>query len=482
MANNVVNEADQNMAQIISLLYIIFVCFSVLNIKVSILDSNYYSIKSFEILDKENRAKIDISNRIINNNYKKINSTNYGHTYILIKNRLEQSYNKIDKLLTLINTDFDKKGETIFTQFNKRKLIDNTLNSKDGIPLIKNDLFELSNYINATSLKISTYLDEFIPIKDSITNFKGNKQIWESYLFLHKPTAMSYMQLVRIKLLISHTQLLYQEEALKQIGYKPTYFSNQYPEKYDVKNKIKSLNDSFNLIQNNITFNSKVPIKNDVLTNLVPDKPVSNKTSDIVIDDIFNKILQTIHTENIFAGLNTVLFSDFDFLIGKDVDIEIEPKINVINKDKKFIANFNRVGEYLLKFYDLRTGEKKLLFQKKVYANKMPDPILRLKGENLGNFNVYLKDLITSERLEAILNINNLDYFPGRINSFRVLRIHAGVEAESVTNFGEIFQSNTQKLIASLQKSDFVVFDNINVSLIDGTSRKPPPLLYKISN
>ena len=52
------NGTDLKRTQIVTLLYIIFVCFSVLNIKISILDSNSYSIKSFEILDKENRKKI----------------------------------------------------------------------------------------------------------------------------------------------------------------------------------------------------------------------------------------------------------------------------------------------------------------------------------------------------------------------------------------------------------------------------------------
>jgi len=466
MSINVENDSDKKRAQIISLLYIIFVCFSVLNIKISILDSNFYSIKSFEVLDKENRTKIDLSNTIINNNYDKINSTASGHEYILIKNRLQKSYDKLNGLLDLINKDFKKNDETLFTQFNKKKLIESTLNSENGIPAIKKDLFELSKFINSSSMKISSYLEEFVPISDSIVNFKGNKQSWESYLFLHKPTAMSYMQLVRIKLLISHTQLLYQEEALNQIGYKPTYFSNEFPETYDVKNKITAITESL-----------KMPL------NFIPEiDPISNSKSINLTDDIFNKILQTIHTENIFAGLNTVLFSDFDLQLGKDVEIEIEPKVNSSYKDKTFIANFNRVGDYTLKFYDLRSGEKKLLFKKIVYANKMPDPILRLKGENLGNFNVSIKDITSSERLEAILTINNLEYFPGRINSFRVMKIHAGIEAETVVNYGELFQSNTQKLISGLQKNDFIIFDNINVSLVDGTSRKPPPLLYKITN
>ncbi|MEI6586628.1 MAG: hypothetical protein WCL56_11105 [Sediminibacterium sp.] len=458
--------ADLKRAQIISLLYIIFVCFSVLNIKMSILDSNYYSIKSFEALDKENRKKIDLSNIIIKSNFQRIDSTNSGHTYLLISEKLNQSYNKVQSLLSLIDAEFKKNGQTVFTEFNKRNLIEKVLKSDNGIPVIKKDLFALAKYINSSPLKIPSYLDDFVPITDSILNFKGKKQLWESYLFLHKPTAMSYMQLVRIKLLITHTQLLYQEEALKQIGYKATYYSTQFPETYEVKNNIKVISEAI-----------KEPVKP-----AVEEKVVNTKTSDIVIDDIFNKILQTIHTENIFAGLNTVLFSDFNFVVGKDVEIEIEPKVNVISKDLKFIANFNRVGEYELKFYDLRTGSKKLLFQKKVYANKMPDPILRIKGETLGNYNISTKDLSSSERLEAILFINNLDFFPGRINSYRVTRLHAGAEQESVINYGELFQSNTQKVFSNLQKNDFIIFDNMNVSLLDGTSRKPPPLLYKITN
>lgn len=460
------NGADLKRAQIVTLLYIIFVCFSVLNIKISILDSNSYSIKSFEILDKENRKKIDLSNTIIQNNLSQIDSTAKGHQFLLIRTRLNTSYNKVNGILDLINSEFKKKGKNLETEFNKRNLIEKILKSEQGLPVIKKDLFDLSKYINESPYKIPSYLEDFVPIADSIVNFKGKKQLWDSYLFLHKPTAMSYMQLVRIKLLITHTQLLYQEAALKEIGYLPTFFSKKNPELYEVKNNVKS-----------ITEEAKKPI-----VNVTTVEVKNTKTSDIVIDDIFNKILKTIHTENIFAGLNTVLFSDFDFEMGKDVDVEITPKVNVSNTNNSFVANFNRVGEYNLKFYDLRSGTRKLLFEKKLTANKLPDPILRVKGENLGNFNISTKDLISSERLEASLYINNLNYFPGRINSYRVLRVHGGLDAESVINYGEIFQSNTQRLIASIEKNDYIIFDNINVSLVDGTSRKPPPIMYKIIN
>ncbi|MFN5985715.1 MAG: hypothetical protein ACK42B_02410, partial [Chitinophagaceae bacterium] len=191
------------------------------------------------------------------------------------------------------------------TEFNRRNLIEKILTSDQGLPVIKKDLFELSKYINNTPYKIPSYLEEFVPIADSIVNFKGKKQLWDSYLFLHKPTAMNYMQLVRIKLLITHTQLLYQEAALKEIGYLPTFFSKNNPAMYELKNNVKI-----------IAQEAKEP--KEIVRDFTSTEIKNTKTSDIVIDDIFNKILKTIHTENIFAGLNTTLFSDFDFEIGKD--------------------------------------------------------------------------------------------------------------------------------------------------------------------
>ena len=460
------NGADLKRTQIVTLLYIIFVCFSVLNIKISILDSNSYSIKSFEILDDENRKKIELSNTIIQNNFSQLDTNAKAHSYLLIRTRLNQSYNKLNDILNLINSEFKKQGKSLETEFNRRNFIEKILTSDKGLPIIKKDLFELSSYINESPYKIPSYLEEFVPIADSIVNFKGKKQLWDSYLFLHKPTAMNYMQLVRIKLLITHTQLLYQEAALKEIGYLPTFFSKKNPALYELKNNVKV-----------IAKEAKEPVQEFTSTEMK-----NTKTSDIVIDDIFNKILKTIHTENIFAGLNTTLFSEFDFEIGKDVDIEITPKVNIASTNKNFIANFNRVGEYNLKFFDLRSGTGKLLFEKKITANKLPDPVLRVKGENLGNFSISMRDLGNSERLEANLFIYNLNFFPGRINSYRVLRVHSGVDAESVINYGEIFQSNTQRLIAKLEKNDYIIFDNINVALFDGTSRKPPPIMYKIIN
>ena len=53
-------QVDVKRYQIISLLYIVFICFSVINIKISVLDSNIYTIKSLQALYKEELKKVDI--------------------------------------------------------------------------------------------------------------------------------------------------------------------------------------------------------------------------------------------------------------------------------------------------------------------------------------------------------------------------------------------------------------------------------------
>jgi hypothetical protein len=258
--------------------------------------------------------------------------------------------------------------------------------------------------------------------------------------------------------LITKTQLLYQEAALAEIGYQPTYFSQFNPKLYVLKSTVKE-------------YKEEELIK--------PGQKVVNIT-DEVFDDLFKKILYSLHTENIIVGLNNTLLNDFDFMMGKDFDIEISPRVNIAKSDKNYRVVFNKVGEYSLKFYDLRKGTKKVLFEKKINVNPIPDPVVKVKGDNMGNYTISVKDLLSAERLEAKLEVNNLNYFPGRINSYKVVRIHNGKEEESANNYGELFQSPTQKVLGALKKNDILIFDNVNMSLVDGSTRSAAPIIYKI--
>ena len=113
-------HVDVKRYQIISLLYIIFICFSVLNIKVSLLDSNTYAIKSFESIEEEVQKKITISKLIVVNNDAKLSLSPKAKSYLLISARLSKSHEVISALIEKVQVDLKKLNETVYTQFNSR--------------------------------------------------------------------------------------------------------------------------------------------------------------------------------------------------------------------------------------------------------------------------------------------------------------------------------------------------------------------------
>jgi hypothetical protein len=452
-------HVDVKRYQIISLLYIVFICFSVISIKISILDSNIYTIRSLQALDKEEAKKINISNKIIEDNLVLLNNNAKAESYLKIRTRINASYKVVSEVLKYVDDEFGNNKTDIYKEFNSKNLIEEILKSDKGVKLIEKDLFELSDFIKKSPYKIQTSLDSLIPIQKEITTIKGKVEDWEYYLFMHKPTAISYMQLERIKLLITKTQLLYQEAALAEIGYLPTYFSQFNPKLYVLKSSVKEYKEE------------------DIIK---PGQKVIS-VNDQVFDDLFQNILASLHAENIFVGLNNTLLSEFKYNLGKDFELDISPKVNLVKAANNYKVVFSKKGEYTLRFYDMRK-ERKVLFEKKIMVNALPDPVVKVKGDNLSNYSISVKDLISAERLEAKLEINNLSYFPGRINSFKVVRIHNGKEEESVNNYGELFQSPTQKVLGALVKNDLIIFDNLNMSLIDGSTRTAAPIVYKITN
>lgn len=448
---------DVKRYQIISLLYIIFVCFSVLNIKISSLDSNIYTIKTFQTIQSEELKKLKISNLVIANNLDTIILNPKSNSYLQISKKLANSLLVINSVILHVNNQMKIQGTSLVEQFNRRSFIEKTLKDEKGVKLIEADLFILSKYIKSAPFQLTSRLDELIPLQKEVITLKGRRDEWQSYLFYHKPMGISYMQLERIKLLIIQTQLIYQEAALSEIGYQATYYSKLNPQLYDLSNPLKDTQIKISQKVDSIT-------KNDSLA---------------YSDPFFNKIIHSLNTENVFVGFSNTILHDFNYVIGRDFDLEISPKAKLIKLDKEVNVIFNKTGEYLLKFYDTRKF-RKLIFEKKINVNRIPDPVVKVKGENLNNYSINIKDLLNAEMLEAKLDINNINYFPGRINSFKVVRIHNGKEEEAYINYGELFQSPTQKIIGSLKKNDILIFDNLNISLIDGSTRIISPIIYKI--
>jgi hypothetical protein len=129
-------HVDVKRYQIISLLYIVFICFSVINIKISVLDSNIWTIRSFQSLIKEELKKVEISNQVVQDNLDTLNTLPKAQSYLSIRSRLAKSYLVIDGVLKYVDEEFAKNNTTLLKQFNSRSLIEEILLREKGIPVI----------------------------------------------------------------------------------------------------------------------------------------------------------------------------------------------------------------------------------------------------------------------------------------------------------------------------------------------------------
>ena len=453
-------HVDVKRYNIISLLYIISICFSVLQIKMSILDSDAYAIKTYEYLAAEQEKQITLSNNIIKLNEVKFSKDAITQGYLTARARIDASKAKVDAYINLINGSLAKSGLTIFTEFNKRSKVEAIFKKDSSIYKLKDELFDLAHFLKNSKYGLATKFQELVPIEEEVPNLKGKKKEWTQFLFFHKPTAVSYLQLLRIKLLLEEAQLTYQEAALAKIGYVATYFSAVDKKFYEMKNKMEKIVPEAHKLEDV----KKIELFKEVTA----------------FDSLIQNVVNSLHTENIFVGVNSSILSDFGYVIGKDFQIDINPKATIVRAGNSYKVFFNKVGEYELRFTDLREGKNKFLFTKKVRVNPLPDPIVHVKGNNLNSYAISKKELLSADRLQATLDINSLNYFPGRINGFKVIRLHNGMEQEAVMNNGELFQAPTQKLMGNLIKNDIIIFDQINISLVDGSSRNPAPLILKI--
>ena len=456
------NSNDSKRNKIIGLLYIVFICFSVISIKVSLLDSNLYSIQSFEGLYEEESKKVTISENVILDNLEELSSIPKASNYLEISDRIQESIQVDSNIIDSLNLELGQKNTSIVKQFNNRSTTEKILKKANYIPALSKDLFKLKEYVFSFEHKLDSLQDPLfsnIPLQKTIRTIKGKETEWKEYLFFKKPTAISFMQLVRIKLLLAKSKLLYNEAALKEINYSATYFSPFNPKLYVLKSEVKYYDDDEILKEG--------------------ERAISENIQ--VVDELFKGVLQSLNTENIFAGIPYTLLSDFDFSVDKDFSLEITPEVRTTIKNNQYITIFTKPGTYTLKFYDKRVGSR-LLFERNLEVGYIPDPIVRVFGKGFENYLIDKNELLLAERLEGILNIDYLTYFPGRINNFEVSRVHDGNEVAAVVNYGEIFQSPAQEIIAQLEKNDFLIINLINVTMDDGTTRVLTPLLFRILN
>ena len=448
---------DKKRNQIFGLLYIVFICFSVISIKVSLLDSNTYVISTLKSLDEEEVKRIVVSDKIISDNLELLEENEKASTYLSIAKRIKVSYKVASDLIEYVNKEFEAANSSMLKQFNSKNLISKILKSDNGVALLEKDLFELSDFILSQPHHLDTLSNSLvlsIPLVKNITTIKGKTEDWGDYLFLKKPTAISYSQLERVKLLLSKSILFYQEEALEKIGYSQTYSSLINEKKYNVS-----------------------VYRDDEI--LKANQKAVNKDA-IVVDDLFKNLLKSLNTDNIYVGIKATILNQADIILKNGIKIEIEPNIKTENRSNTLKGYFNKKGIYTIKFLDVTNNKNIVLFEKTVSALELPNPTISIPGGNQNSFEISKLDLLTASRIEAHIDIENIQSFPGRINKFNIVLVHGADIYEAITNSGPIFQTDTQRVLEKIEDNDLVIFEDVSMTLNDGTTRIAPPIIYKV--
>lgn len=468
-------KINKNRYRLITLLYVIFVCLSVLNIPFSLLDSNYYWIKTLEYQERERLLQVDFANKVIATHRDQLNKDT-TLVYLNIQSRLHRSYEWVDSLDKIILKGLEKMGTNIKDEFQDKRKIEEILVKDSLIYRFKEEMFSLNSFIRSQPYQIDSAIENLLPVKDTLRTLSNKEVSWERYLFLHKPTAISYVQIKRIKLLLLENEYVYQAAALKTIDYLPAFFSRK-------ENRVfidKKVDEQVQLQKKPEVKEIKPVLPVNKLSSAVSEPAApAKKTKDNEYDNLFQQIIGAMYAENLYVGVSNTFLREIDETTRRGFSVSIDPTADISQSGNNYTVIFRKSGDFTFRFTDTRNNSEKLLFEKKVHVSLLPNPTVKLNIDNATKDVLSVKDLLTLNRMITTVDIGS-QLIPGRLNGFRFTRIPKTGEQRSVYNYGEIFRGPMQELIGQLQKGDVVFFDNITISLTDGTTRTPNPILYKI--
>ena len=103
-----------------------------------------------------------------------------------------------------------------------------------------------------------------------------------------------------------------------------------------------------------------------------------------------------------------------------------------------------------------------------------------------GDAKAYAENVVTSAKTKMAAKeyskgdaSRELSYIDS-VKSYIADRYLDSMKKQTVYNYGDVFQPASQGLIGSLKQGDIVMFDMIQISMFDGTTRTANPMTFKI--
>jgi len=432
-------------------------------------------IKTYEHHEKNKLKLLNQYDRVISANVT-ILSNDSINNYLTLKRKTHDLFVYIDQMDQLIIKSLAEKKTTIWKEFNKKRLIETILLKDSLIYKFKEKLFEFGEVAKQSKLVISENFFELLPTSKNITTQTGKVVEWERFFFLHKPLAVCYMQFKRIKLLVLEIEQMIQQSIIEVIREK------------NVENPQAGVDTLLKKLRSYEATQVAVGKNEDLQENKVGSKAIATQQlrNDMVVENsaqkekLFQKIINSLHTEKLFAGVSNQILKGFDLQLERDYKLQIVPSVMVRQGDDGCTVNFPNTGMYQIQFIDIRNQKTDVVFSKNVFVEALPDPYVRLNTPVKGRDVISVHDILSTNRLIASLGFVDQAGKNARINGYRVTKVTKTGDTQSANNQGDFFQPAVQSLIRKLQKGDMLLFDNVTVSLADGTTRSSNSLMYKI--
>lgn len=459
MAANV----NQNRYRIILLLYLVFICLSLLSVPKSLLESNLYMIRTLNFQDSLLSKQLSYLNDSANGIARSFRdlgqrgaAARRGDTLFLLQENVRAVYVYTDSIDKKLQTYLLNQNTSIEKEYAKKRSTNSFFKNDTVLEKLQQELFGLSKKMMVTDSTLGNSFSQQLPATEKVVSRTKKEYSWQKYFFVDKPASVAYMHLLRIKLLLLQAGIQLAEQRIANAWVSTRTLNSPNGRRSGVSQNI-----------NSSTADSVA----------LPASP-SVSTPELQQSEIINSI----RLERFYVGVPMVLLEGSDKFNLRDLEVSITPSVRLITGPEKLSALFSTPGQYQLQVFLKTASGKKPIMQRKINADRLPDPVVRVSLEGNTRNVIRSEDLSRVNSLVANIPISGLPPVMLRVNGFRGTIVGAGTERSSVYNYGQVFQEPMKELINSLKQGDLLLLDNITVAVGDGSTRSASSILYKIVN
>jgi len=459
MAANV----NQNRYRIILLLYLVFICLSLLSVPKSLLEGNLYMIRTLTFQDSllsKQLSYLNDSASGIAQSFRDLDqraaAARREDTLFLLQENVSDVYAYADSFDKKLQAYLLDQNTSIEKEYAKKRSTNNFFKNGAVLEKLQQVLFGLSKKMMVADSSIGNSFLQQLPATDLIVSRTKKEYSWRKYFFVDKPASVAYMHLLRIKLLLLQAGIQLAEQRIANAWVATRTISS-------LDSMRSFVNQSTRLVQADSVASPASP---------------SVSTPELQQSEIINSI----RLERFYVGVPMVLLEGSDKFNLRDLEVNITPSVRLISGAEKLSALFSAPGQYQLQVFLKSASGKKPIMQRKVNADRLPDPVVRVSLEGNTRNVIRSEDLSRVNSLVANIPISGLPPVNLRVNGFRGTIVGAGTERSSVYNYGQVFQEPMKELINSLKQGDLLLLDNITVAVGDGSTRSASSILYKIVN